>query len=115
MSLLDFIFETSFFQISAWGVVIFTAAFSLGLAWWVFRDISERTNNVVAQVVSTAGVLIFSIPGLIFYMLFRPNKTLAEEEIECLELSILRAEFAETEEAEKEAKRQKTSKKNAKK
>ncbi|MEX2425261.1 MAG: zinc ribbon domain-containing protein [Thermomicrobiaceae bacterium] len=43
---------------------------------WTFQDIQSRSRSVVAQIFSTLVVLIFSIPGLLVYMILRPRYTL---------------------------------------
>ena len=43
---------------------------------WTFQDIQARSRSVVAQIFSTLVVMIFSIPGLIIYMVLRPRYTL---------------------------------------
>lgn len=48
------------------------------LAIWTFRDIENRSKNVVTQVVSTLLVLLFWVPGLFLYFVLRPKETLDE-------------------------------------
>lgn len=43
---------------------------------WTFQDIQARSRSVVAQIFSTLVVMIFSIPGLLVYMILRPRYTL---------------------------------------
>lgn len=43
---------------------------------WTFQDIQARSRSVVAQIFSTLVVMIFSIPGLLIYMVLRPRYTL---------------------------------------
>jgi RNA polymerase subunit RPABC4/transcription elongation factor Spt4 len=54
-------------------------ALYLGLIVWTFRDIHARTHDVLAQIMATLLVMIFTLPGLLVYMLLRPHTTLAEE------------------------------------
>jgi hypothetical protein len=50
----------------------------ISLAIWTFRDIRSRSNDILLVLLATLLVLIFSIPGLILYMILRPPETLAE-------------------------------------
>lgn len=48
------------------------------LAVWTFRDIENRSRNVVTQVFSTLLVVLFWVPGLLLYFVLRPKETLDE-------------------------------------
>ncbi|OGO05095.1 MAG: hypothetical protein A2Y73_06895 [Chloroflexi bacterium RBG_13_56_8] len=54
-------------------------ALYLGLIVWTFRDIHARSRDVLAQIMATLLVAVFTIPGLLLYWLLRPHTTLAEE------------------------------------
>jgi RNA polymerase subunit RPABC4/transcription elongation factor Spt4 len=56
------------------GAYILTLWFAIVV--WTFQDIQSRSRSVVAQIFSTLVVLIFSIPGLLIYMILRPRYTL---------------------------------------
>jgi RNA polymerase subunit RPABC4/transcription elongation factor Spt4 len=56
------------------GAYILTLWFAIVV--WTFQDIQARSRSVVAQIFSTLVVLIFSIPGLLIYMILRPRYTL---------------------------------------
>lgn len=45
---------------------------------WVVRDIASRTSNPIVILTVFVFVLVFNIPGLILYMLLRPEKTVEE-------------------------------------
>jgi RNA polymerase subunit RPABC4/transcription elongation factor Spt4 len=51
----------------------------LGLVVWTFKDIHARTRDVLGQIMATLLVAIFTLPGLLVYVLLRPHTTLAEE------------------------------------
>ncbi len=48
------------------------------LVVWTFRDIQERSRSVIAQIFSTLVVVLFSVPGVLLYLLLRPRETLEE-------------------------------------
>jgi len=54
-------------------------ALYLGLIVWTFRDIRSRSRDVLAQIMVTLLVAVFTLPGLLVYLLLRPHSTLAEE------------------------------------
>jgi RNA polymerase subunit RPABC4/transcription elongation factor Spt4 len=56
------------------GAYIITLWFAIVV--WTFQDIQSRSRSVVAQIFSTLVVLVFSIPGLLVYMILRPRYTL---------------------------------------
>lgn len=45
---------------------------------WTFRDVRERAQDSVSQVVAVLLVLVFSVFGLLLYLILRPHQTLAE-------------------------------------
>jgi RNA polymerase subunit RPABC4/transcription elongation factor Spt4 len=56
------------------GAYVLTLWFAIVV--WTFQDIQARSRSVVAQIFSTLVVLIFSIPGLLIYLILRPRYTL---------------------------------------
>jgi RNA polymerase subunit RPABC4/transcription elongation factor Spt4 len=56
----------------------YLAAFWLALAIWAFRDIRRRTRDMLIQVLATLLVLVFSLPGLVIYLILRPSETLSD-------------------------------------
>ena len=61
---------------------------------WVARDIVSRTKSLIFQVLAILLVIILNLPGLLIYLIIRPQKTLLEKYHEELEQKVL----AETEE-----------------
>ncbi len=57
----------------------YTFALYIGLIVWAFRDIRARSRDVLAQIMVTLLVTLFSVPGLLVYLLLRPHSTLSEE------------------------------------
>lgn len=67
--------------ISAAVFVIGAYIFALyaGLIVWTVRDMRRRSRDVLAQIMAILLVGLFTVPGLLVYMLLRPQTTLAEE------------------------------------
>jgi len=57
----------------------YVAALYVGLIVWTFRDIHSRSKDMLAQILATILVALFTLPGLVVYLLLRPQTTLAEE------------------------------------
>ncbi len=63
------------------GITIISAYFIalwFACVWWTFRDIRSRTTDIFLQIAATLLVAVFSLPGLLIYMVLRPPKTLAQ-------------------------------------
>jgi len=56
----------------------YVAALYVGLIVWTFRDIHARSKDMLAQILATLLVALFTLPGLVVYLLLRPQTTLAE-------------------------------------
>lgn len=48
------------------------------LVVWTFQDIQRRSRSVIAQIFSTLVVVLFFIPGILIYLILRPQDTLDE-------------------------------------
>ncbi|HEX7071487.1 MAG TPA: zinc ribbon domain-containing protein, partial [Rhodothermales bacterium] len=48
------------------------------LVVWTFQDIQRRSRSVIAQIFSTLVVVLFFIPGVLIYLILRPQDTLDE-------------------------------------
>ncbi|MDW7982087.1 MAG: zinc ribbon domain-containing protein [Thermomicrobium sp.] len=55
------------------------------LVVWTFQDIQTRTRSVIAQIFATLLVVLFSVPGVLLYLLMRPRETLDEQYERALE------------------------------
>ncbi len=53
-------------------------ALYVGLIVWTFRDIRSRSRDLLAQILAAFLVALFTVPGLLIYLLLRPQETLAE-------------------------------------
>ena len=68
----------------------YAAALYVGLIVWAFRDIHARSRDMLAHILAILLVAVFTLPGLLIYLLLRPHETLAEEyERELAEESLL--------------------------
>ena len=56
----------------------FFLAFWVSLIIWTFRDVRSRSRDIFAQLLATLMVMVFNLPGLLFYFILRPQETLAE-------------------------------------
>lgn len=73
----------------------YAAAFWFCLVVWTFRDVQKRSREAPVQVMATALVLLFNVPGLILYTILRPPETLAEAYARSLEEEALIQDIAE--------------------
>jgi RNA polymerase subunit RPABC4/transcription elongation factor Spt4 len=46
------------------------------LVVWTFQDIQARSRSVIAQIFSTLVVVLFFVPGVLIYLILRPQNTL---------------------------------------
>jgi RNA polymerase subunit RPABC4/transcription elongation factor Spt4 len=63
----------------------YVAAFWVAIVVWTYRDIRKRTRDTLVQGMATALVLVFTVPGLLLYMILRPGETLASAYARSLE------------------------------
>ncbi len=66
------------------------------IAVWAYRDIRSRTQDITAQVLAVALVLVLQLPGVILYLLMRPKLTLAEKYERALEEEYLRRDIEDS-------------------
>ena len=45
---------------------------------WVYRDIRNRTTDQVSQLIAVVLVAVFNVPGLVVYLVIRPQTSLAD-------------------------------------
>lgn len=62
---------------------------------WTYRDILSRTRDTFTQTMSLVLVLVFSLPGLLLYLILRPKDTLADQYDRQLEAEALLHELQE--------------------
>lgn len=67
-----------FLVLSAWGGA-FLAALWLSLIIWTYRDIRSRARDPLARILSVLVVAVLTLPGIVIYLILRPQRTLEEE------------------------------------
>jgi RNA polymerase subunit RPABC4/transcription elongation factor Spt4 len=45
---------------------------------WVFRDVRSRTNDQASQLIAVVLVAVFNLPGLLVYLVIRPQATMSD-------------------------------------
>jgi hypothetical protein len=57
----------------------FVAALWIALVIWTYRDIRTRARDPLVQILSTLLVAVLNLPGILVYLILRPQRTLEEE------------------------------------
>ena len=57
----------------------FLAALWVSLVVWTYRDIRARARDPLVQILSALLVAVLNIPGVLVYLILRPQRTLEEE------------------------------------
>ena len=70
--------------LTGWGAA-FLIAFWLGLIFWTYRDIRSRSGDKLMQVLALLVVTILFLPGVLVYIILRPQNTIEEEYQKSLE------------------------------
>ena len=63
----------------------FVAALWIALVIWTYRDIRARARDPLVQTLATLLVAVLSLPGILVYLILRPQKTLEEDYQKTLE------------------------------
>lgn len=79
----DFLSNTILLLTAFFGA--FLSALWLSLVFWTFRDMRARSRDGLAQLLAALVVAVLTLPGLIIYLILRPNRTLAETYEQSLE------------------------------
>jgi uncharacterized membrane protein len=82
--------------ISAWGAA-FLAALWLSLIFWTSRDSRARMKDSRMRVLAILIVILLFIPGVLIYLLLRPQQTLEDEYLRTLEEEALLRAIEENE------------------
>lgn len=78
------------------GLALFSAVFTalwLAMIIWTFRDMRSRSTDIFAQVLAAMVVAVLNIPGLLVYLILRPQETLSEQYQRSLEEEALLREI----------------------
>ncbi len=57
----------------------FIAALWIALIIWTYRDIRSRARDPLSQILSALLVAVLNLPGVLVYIILRPQRTLEEE------------------------------------
>jgi RNA polymerase subunit RPABC4/transcription elongation factor Spt4 len=57
----------------------FLAALWIALVIWTYRDIRSRARDPLVQILSALLVAVLNLPGVLVYLILRPQRTLEEE------------------------------------
>ncbi len=57
----------------------FIAALWIALIIWTYRDIRSRARDPLVQILSALLVAVLNLPGVLVYLILRPQRTLEEE------------------------------------
>ncbi len=69
---------TAYLSAALFVIGAYLMAIYLGLIVWTFRDIRARSRDVLAHILAPLLVAVFTLPGLLVYILLRPKENLAE-------------------------------------
>lgn len=86
---------TDYILISAAFFGAFLSALWLSLILWTYRDMRARSRDAFAQILAAAVVAVLFLPGLVVYLILRPQRTLAETYEQSLEEEALLQEIEE--------------------
>ena len=81
--------------LTAWGGA-FTAALWLSLIIWTYRDIKARGKDPLIRFLAVLVVAVLFLPGIVIYLILRPQRTLEEEYQHTLEEEALLRAIEET-------------------
>ena len=59
-------------------LIAYTLVLWLSAVVWVYRDIRNRTTDQGSQLIAVILVAVFNVPGLVVYLVIRPQTTLAD-------------------------------------
>ena len=91
------LYESPLFEWIIKGILIYLGILWFAIIIWVGRDIINRTNNILFQVVVILLNIALPVFGLILYLIIRPSKTLLEKYYDELEYNFLSEQASENE------------------
>ena len=81
--------------LTAWGGA-FLAALWLSLIVWTYRDIRARARDPLGRILALLIVAVLFLPGIVIYLILRPQRTLEDEYQHTLEEEALLQSIEET-------------------
>ncbi|MDP3976283.1 MAG: zinc ribbon domain-containing protein [bacterium] len=90
-------FSSPFADLLIKGALIYLGLLWFGMVVWSARDIINRSNNILLQVLVILVNMALPVFGLLLYLIVRPSKTLLEKYYEELELNFLSEQAHEEE------------------
>lgn len=78
-----------------WALAAYTVLLWAASVLWTYRDIHERSEDVLVQVLAVSLALILPFAGVVLHLILRPRKTLAETYERTLEEEYLRRDMEE--------------------
>jgi hypothetical protein len=76
---------SNFILISTGFSAAFAAALWLSLIIWTYRDIRSRSRDTLVRILSVLVVAVLFLPGILVYLILRPQRTQEEEFQQTLE------------------------------
>ncbi len=79
VGLVNSIYEGITFDVFIEFTILYFFIIWISILLWVMKDISNRTNNIILQIVSVLIILFFTPFWIFIYLLIRPSNTLFEK------------------------------------
>ena len=76
---------SNFFLVAAGFAAAFGAALWFSLIIWTYRDIRRRAKDPLARILAVLVVAVLFLPGILIYLILRPQRTQEEEFQQTLE------------------------------
>ncbi len=78
-SLFGRLWESVNFEMALKFLVLYVCVIWIAIVVWVIKDITNRSSNVLLQILSILLVVILPFVGIFLYLLIRPGNTLLEK------------------------------------
>ena len=65
-------------KLAALLIITYTLVLWLSAVIWVYRDVRNRTSDQASQLIAVLLVAVFNLPGLVVYLVIRPQTTIAD-------------------------------------
>lgn len=80
---------SNWLEVSLRGIFAYLFVVLVAIVIWVARDAVARSKSLLFQVFSILLVITLNLPGLLIYLIVRPQKTLVDKYHETLEQRVL--------------------------